>query len=564
MTFHWSTACADWETRILEGKSLIAVDPLFVDEADEALKVFKSLKIVDLPDSPTFGEVSEEWVFDFVKAIFGAYDKESGRRLIREFFLLISKKNTKSTIAAAIMLTALIRNWRNYAELMIIAPTIEVANNSFDPASAMVRADPVLSDLLHVRDHKRTIEHRTTKAVLKVVSADSDTVSGKKTGFVLVDELWLFGKKANASAMMREATGGLISRPEGFVIYLSTHSDDVPAGIFKEKLEYFRKVRDGKIDDPKSLGVLYEFPQAMIDAEKYLDPDFFYVTNPNLGRSVDNEWLVDEIKKLKDRDAPKSDWQIFLAKHLNVQIGGKLLSDGWAGAQYWVRGADEAICLESLMERSEVCIIAADGGGLDDLYGVSVLGREIKTRHWLSWSRGLISPEGMERRKSNATIYQEFIAAGDLILVENLPDDLEWIVKHTLQVKDAGLLGGFGADPVGYGGLVEELAKIDVNEENGLLKGVPQGIHLMNAAKTVERKLIDGSFKHSDSPMMTWCAGNAKVRQTSTAMMIERAASGFGKIDPLMALFDAAALMALNPDAVNSQTVYEDRGILMV
>src|SRR5205085_269416 len=98
------------------------------------LDIFRNLKIVDLAGRPTFADVSRPWVFDLPTAVFGAYEAATGRRHIREFFLLVSKKNGKSTLAPGIMLTALLRNWREEGEFYILAPTKEAADNSFGPA----------------------------------------------------------------------------------------------------------------------------------------------------------------------------------------------------------------------------------------------------------------------------------------------------------------------------------------------------------------------------------------------------------------------------------------------
>lgn len=565
----WTTALPDWEQRIVAGRSMVPCKPLFPNEAAAALDVFKSLRVVDVAGCPTFGEAGEDWIFDFVAAIFGAYNAEEGRRLIREFFLCVSKKNGKSTLSAGVMLTALIRNWRHSNELLILAPTIEAAQNSFKPAADMVRADPELdassAGFLHIQDHVRTITHLKTKAILKVVAADSATVVGKKAGFVLIDELWEFGRKANADSMLREATGGLVSRPEGFIVSITTQSDAPPTGVFDAKLSYGRKVRDGTVVDKKFLAVIYEFPKAMLKNNEHLISDNFYVTNPNIGRSVSREWLEDEMRKEMAKEA--STRNTFLAKHLNVEIAGTLRSDGWAGAELWPRGDERGLTLSEVLRRSEVLTVGGDGGGLDDLAGIFVLGREKGTGVWLGWAHAFISPEGWERRKANRTVYEDFVRDGDLTLVERLPDDITAFVDIVKQCLDTGKLAKVAVDPAGIGTIVDELAKIGVTtKENGtgMLVGIRQGVALMGAIKTVERKLADGSFKHGGRRMMAWCAGNAIVQATATGMRIARDASGYGKIDPLMALFDSVAEMMLNPSPDGGPSIYESRPLLIV
>lgn len=547
----WTTACLDWADRLKSRRSIIP-PPIFADTAEEALEIFKELRVVDLTGKPTFGECSEEWVFDFVRAIFGGYEADTGRQMIREYGLLISKKNTKSTIAAGIMLTALILCWREEEEHLILAPTKEVADNSFKPAAGMIRADDELSALFLIQDHIRTITHRVNRNSLKVVAADTDTVSGKKSGKILVDELWLFGKRANAEAMFLEALGGQVSRDEGWVIFLTTQSDEQPAGVFKEKLDYWRDVRDGKIADRKTLGILYEFPPDMIEAKDYLRPECFYVTNPNIGRSVSAEWLEDQLRK----NLTKTDgtFQQFLAKHLNVEIGLNLRAGRWAGADFWEQQALPGLTLETLIERAEVVTIGVDGGGLDDLLGFSAVGRDSDTGEWLAVHHAWAHRSVLERRKSEASKLHDFARDGHLTIVETIGDDVRELAEMVAMVEDYGLLDKVGLDPAGIGAILDALLAAGVPQDK--IIGISQGWRLGGSIKTTERKLAEGILVHDGAPMMLWCVGNAKVEPRGNALLITKQTSGTAKIDPLMALFNAVQLMALNPEAQGGPSIY--------
>ena len=542
----WTTARPDWEERIVAKQSLMPCEPLFPEVARIALRIFNELILVDVMDSPKMGEVTLPWVLDFVAAIFGAYDPVEKKRLIREFFLLISKKNTKSTIAAGIMMVALILNDRLSAELIILAPTKEVADNSFNPIRDFIAADPELQEMFNVSEHTKTVTNLGTNATLKVIAAESNAAAGKKASIILIDEVWLFGKRANAESMFREAKGGLASRPEGCVIYLSTMSDEVPCGVFKQLLDYARDVRDGIKVDKGFLPLIYEFPKWMIEAGEHLKTENFYITNPNLGASVDVDYLISEFNKV--RDAGEESLRDFLAKHLNVEIGMNLRANRWAGAEYWLQQSKN-FTLSKLIDQSDVITAGIDGGGLDDLLGFAVLGRHAKSRKWWLWNHAWCLRIALERRKENAPKYLDFEKEGSLTIVDTVGPDIDQLAQFAKQVYDSGKLDKIGLDPLGLGGLLDGLLAVGIPQEQMI--AVAQGYKLAGYIQTTERKLAEGNLYHAGQDLMTWCAGNARVVMKGNGMMISKQESGTAKIDPLIATFNSVALMSLNPEPIN-------------
>jgi phage terminase large subunit-like protein len=120
------------------------------------------------------------------------------------------------------------------------------------------------------------------------------------------------------------------------------------------------------------------------------------------------------------------------------------------------------------------------------------------------------------------------------------------IVSLAKQIDDTGRLHSIGLNPFGIGAVIDALADEGTSGDDKVL-GITQGWKLSGAIKTTERKLADGTLRHSGQSLMSWCVGNARVEPKGNAIVITKQASGSAKIDPLMATFNAVALMSANP-----------------
>ena len=109
-----------------------------------------------------------------------------------------------------------------------------------------------------------------------------------------------------------------------------------------------------------------------------------------------------------------------------------------------------------------------DGGELDDLLGLAVLGREKETRRWLLWSKAWANPSVLDRRKSEASLLRDFEAAGELVVCTDYGQDIAEITELAQQLYDSGLLQAVALDPYGVGSIVDALSLLIKPSGHGL------------------------------------------------------------------------------------------------
>ncbi len=541
----WDLSCPDWEDRIRTGRSLLPELPkLNKGLADQAVAVFNRLRLTDVPGNPTLADAAGDWFRDIVRALHGSWDAAAKERYIREIFALVAKKNSKTSYSAGLMLTSLILNERPKGKFLLVAPTQDITVLAFDQCQGMVQLDPYLSKRMKVQQHLKTITDTTNGSTLEVMSFDPNVLTGQKpTGF-LVDELHVVSSSAKANSAVGQLRGGMIAQPEAFGIFITTQSEKPPTGVFKSELDVARSIRDGK-SKGRTLPILYEFPPDIAkDKEAWKDARNWFMVTPNRGRSITVDRLKEEFVNAQERgDAEIIRWA---TQHLNIEAGISLASDRWAGADFWMDQIDPTLTLESLIERSEVIVAGVDGGGLDDLLALAVIGRDKITRDYLHWGKAWAQPVLLRRHKQIEGRLRDFEAMGQLRIVDKAGTDTKEIADQIAELDATGLLYGVGLDPIGIGAIIDALAERGIVGKDRVI-GVSQGHSFSKHIKTVERKLAEGTFWHCGQEMLAWAAGNAKVELKGSNLYITKQNSGSAKVDPLFALLDAACLMSGDP-----------------
>lgn len=556
-----SFAVPDWWERLQRGETPMPQLPLNEAKARKAVALYDSLRLPDVRGKPRLKEAGAEWFREIVRAALAAEHPETGDKLVNEVFILVPKKNSKTTNSAALGLTALMLSDIPNAEMVILGPTQKIASRCFRQARGMIKADPRLGRLFHISDNEKRITRLKTGAQLSVKTFDMDVIGGDIPVLVIVDEEHLIAAKRFAKRIMAQIRGGMITNPDALLVIITTQSDVEPIGVFKDDLAMARAVRDGEITEGGGLlPCLYEFPEEVqLDEEKpWLDPKMWGLVLPNLGYSV----LLPLLQRLflQEQRKGKDSLRIWASQHLNIQVGMGTQDGRWIAADDWPSCKRDGLAdLDEIIALSDVMVVGGDVGGSDDLFSFGALGRHRETRHWMFWTHCWCLEKVYDLRPDIAVRLDEYRDAGELTVTDTSQEQVEKFVDLTDRIMEAGRFpkeDAIGLDPYGVAALEAELLGRGYPPE--MIYGVSQGYRLNGAIKGLTRRMHDRTILHGGQGIMSWMMGNAKALQRGNNVMVTKELAGSGKIDGLISLFNGAVLMDLDPVADDDAVSFGD------
>jgi len=477
----------------------------------------------------------ELWERAFIATIYGVVD-ERGFRQFREIVLIVSRKNGKSLLAAAIAKY----EWQcgGYgSKVYNIAPKLAQADIIYSNVWQMTTLDPEyikLKEELSVKDmHNKSVKdtsilprHRMTDLFIPALNASVMKIafSAKKSdgfnpSFCACDEVaaWEGDAGLKQYEVMKSGMG---ARPEAILLSCTT-SGYVNDGIYDELLKRCTRFLLGNSKEKRLLPFLY----MIDDIEKWNDLEELKKSNPNLGVSVTPEYLLDEIAVAEGSLSKKAE---FITKYCNLKQNSSL---AWLDAHVVEKMSGDALNLEDF--RSSYCVAGVDLSQTTDLTAATIVLEKngelyVFAKFWLP------SEKIDEAIARDGVPYNIYVQRGLLELAgENYVDYkacYEWLKNLIEQYEILPLKVGYDRYCAQY--LIQDLEAYGFQCDD-----VYQGDNLWPVLQEMEGLFKDGKVHIGDNDLLKIHMLNSAVK-----MSTERGRGKLVKISPTAHIDGVAAL----------------------
>lgn len=468
-----------------------------------------------------------DWQRDWMRRVF---DNPHGTR---RAILSVGRKNSKSTLVAAILLAYIVGPLATQnAQAYSAAQSREQASLVFALMSKMVRMNPDLASHVVVRDSAKELLCTLTGVRFRALSADAATAMGTSPAVFVYDEI---GQVRGPHCELFDALHsgqGAHADPIEFVISTQAATD---ADFFSVMLD---DARSGS--DPRVVCDVFEAP-ADCDL---MDESAWRAANPSIGQILDIEHvrqMAEEAVRLPAREPG------FRNLILNQRVEA---SSPFVSRLLWLKNAAEVLPYEG----------GPVYGGLDlssvsDLTALALV-YQVKSI-WQVVPFFWTPAEGLhDRARRDHAAYDQWARSGYLLTTPGATVDADHVAKQLLDI-----LADFDVQKIAFDrwrfSILQAALTRQGASEDALQRFEPfgQGFQSLSPAiDALEAELLNGRMAHGGHPVLQMCMANAvTVTDPAGNRKLDKRKST-GRIDGAIALTMAMGIAAKGPQAEPPKT----------
>ena len=457
----------------------------------------------------------ELWEKAAIQAMFGIVNKTTRIRKYRFAFLMVARKNGKSTLAAAIALYMLMMDGEGGPEVYCVATVKDQAKIIWNEAVKMIHKSPSLRKRAKTR--VSDIVTPFNEGVLKPLGRDSDTKDGLNVSAATMDEI----EQWTDENVFDVIVDGTSARVQPFILATCT-AGTVRESVFDRLYEdaelTINSYSTDDIYDEHSIYFIYELDSKL----EWMDEKCWLKANPSLGTVKNIDTLRDKVlKAMKKPSLVKN----LVCKDFNVR---ETAGESWLNADEFrnystYKFVDKKMIVELFdtdhistgvfeYARPRYGIAGIDLSQTTDLTCATVIFKVpkcnlifVKQMYWLP-------SETFEYRiKDDGIRYDKWMEQGLLRLCDGNKIDYKDITKWLLEVQweDDIYIYKIGYDFYSATYLIDEL-KATFGESS--TEAVHQGKQTLsspmgNMGEDFKSKLI----VYNDNRILKWCLSNVAV-----------------------------------------------------
>jgi len=407
--------------------------------------------------------------------IFGWYDIEGDRRF-NEAFVLMPRKNAKSTLAAGIGLYMLCADGESAPEVYAGATNLVQAEKVFGPAREMVRMTPDLKKYYGLETPVKSILKPQEYGVFRpIIGKPGD---GDSSSCAIIDEFHEHPDNHMVEAMRT----GMGARQNPLMLIISTAGSSLTSPCF-DKCQEVQKLLEGVYQDDAVFGIIFHADEE----DRWDTEEALIKANPLWGISKNAKNTLKELAQARRSATLQNS---FKTKHLDLWVGASV---SWMNMLAWQRQKRD-IKIDDFAGRK--AFLAIDLGSKLDLCAIGILIPDGSNFYGFA---EFFAPEAALEDNEMYRQYREYMTvtpgnATEFEQVEQRAGQLatllrvevcgfdQWQAQNTAQRLQASGLN------------VQEFAQNRGNFHAPMME--------------LEKLVISGQFFHDGNPLLNMCVGS--------------------------------------------------------